>query len=83
VQSIARTPKQIGAAMRRRRRTLGLNQTAIGKKAHLRQATISALEAGDPGTELRTLCEVLAALGLELVIQPRTKVSPADLENIF
>jgi len=73
MSQIARTPKQLGAAIRRRRRQLKLSQAALGSRAHLRQATISALENGEPGTQLRTLVDVLAALGLELVVQERSK----------
>jgi len=82
-EQIARTPKQIGAAIRRRRRTLGLNQQAIGQKTNLRQATISGLEAGEAGTQLRTLFDVLTALNLELVIRPRTKASTDRIEELF
>jgi HTH-type transcriptional regulator / antitoxin HipB len=80
---IARTPRQIGEAIRRRRKSLHLTQTALGDKAKLRQATISDLETGEPGTQLRTLLDVLAALELEMVIRPRTKASPQDIEAIF
>lgn len=80
---IARTPKQIGNAVRRRRRSLGLNQKDLGNKTHLRQATISGLEAGEPGTQLRTLFEVLTALNMELVIRPRTKASKEEIEELF
>jgi HTH-type transcriptional regulator/antitoxin HipB len=55
----------------------------LGEKSKLRQATISAVEAGAPGTALRILCEVMATLNLECVIRPRTKASAADIENIF
>ena len=81
MSQIARTPKQIGAALRRRRRQLRLSQAALGSRTNLRQATISALENGEPGTELRTLVDVIAALGLELVVQERSKAtsSIADL----
>jgi len=82
-EQIARTPKQIGAAIRRRRRTLGLNQQDIGQKTNLRQATISGLEAGEAGTQLRTLFDVLTALNLELVIRPRTKASTDRIEELF
>jgi HTH-type transcriptional regulator / antitoxin HipB len=78
MNQIARTPKQLGAAIRRQRRALGLSQTTLGAKTRLRQATISGLENGEPGTELRTLVEVLAALGLELVVRERSKAG----ENI-
>lgn len=80
---LARTPKQIGNAIRRRRRSLGLQQSAVGKKTSRRQATISALEAGEAGTQLRTLLEVLTALDLELVVRPRTKASIEKIEDLF
>jgi HTH-type transcriptional regulator / antitoxin HipB len=83
MDQIARTPKQIGDAIRRQRRKLGLNQTALGERTRLRQATISAVESGEPGTQIRTLCDVLAALDLEFVVRPRSKATPADIEDIF
>ena len=83
MQLLARTPQQIGSALRRYRRNIGLNQTELGQKTGLRQATISAVEAGEPGTEVKTLCEILAGLELELVIRPRTKASTEDIEAAF
>jgi HTH-type transcriptional regulator/antitoxin HipB len=80
---IARTPKQVGDAVRRRRRLKGMKQMDVGEKTNLRQATISALEAGEPGTQLRTLFDVLTALDLELVIRPRTKASTEKIEDMF
>jgi HTH-type transcriptional regulator / antitoxin HipB len=82
-EQIARTPKQIGEAIRRHRRAKNLNQQALGKRTNLRQATISAVEAGEPGTELRTLFDVLTALDLELVVRSRTKVSKEKIEELF
>lgn len=82
-EQIARTPKQIGAAVRRRRRAMDMNQKDVGTKTQLRQATISGLEAGEAGTELRTLFGVLTALNLELVIRPRTKASTDKIEEMF
>ena len=82
MDQIARTSKQIGAAVRRRRRTLKLNQSDLGAKADLRQATISALENGEPGTQLRTLIDAMAALGLEMVIRERSRADK-DIEDIF
>jgi HTH-type transcriptional regulator/antitoxin HipB len=83
MEQIARTPRQAGAAIRRWRHSHAQTQNALGKKTNLRQATISALEKGAPGTQLRTLFDVLAALGLEVVIRPRRKVSPEEIEAIF
>ena len=82
MEQIARTSMQIGAALRRRRRSAGLSQDALAAKANLRQATISALESGEAGTQLRTLIDVMAALGLEIVIRERTKAAD-NIEDVF
>jgi HTH-type transcriptional regulator/antitoxin HipB len=79
----ARTVKQIGAIIRRARRNAGLTQAGLGKKIGLRQATISKLEKGEPATQLSTLLDVLTALGLEIIIDKRGRVSAQDLENLF
>ncbi|MBX9906094.1 MAG: helix-turn-helix domain-containing protein [Burkholderiales bacterium] len=80
---IARTPKQIGEIVRRRRQTLKQTQVQMGKQVRLRQATISKLETGEPGTRLSTLFDVLTALDLELVIRSRSKSSSHDIEENF
>lgn len=79
----ARTPQQLGALIRRARRQAALTQGALGAKMGARQATISKLEAGEPATQLRTLMDALAALDLELVVRPRTKTAPKDIEDLF
>jgi HTH-type transcriptional regulator / antitoxin HipB len=79
---IARTPKQVGDALRRRRRSLGMHQKDIAGKTGLRAATISGVEAGQSGT-LRTLFDVLTALDMEVVIRPRTKGSTEKIEDLF
>jgi HTH-type transcriptional regulator/antitoxin HipB len=79
---IARTPKQVGDAVRRRRRSLGMTQKDIAEKTNLRQATISGVEAGESGT-LRTLFDVLTALDMEVVVRPRTKASTDKIEDLF
>ena len=82
MEQIARTSRQIGAAVRRRRRILSLRQGDVGSRTNLRQATISALENGEPGTQLRTLISVMAELGLEMVIRERSMAS-VDLEDVY
>ncbi|MER8682789.1 helix-turn-helix domain-containing protein [Mesorhizobium sp. M0306] len=83
MDQIARTPKQLGDAIRRQRRKLGLNQTTVGERTMLRQATISAVENGAPGTQLGTLCDILAALDLELVVRSRTRANSTEIEDVF
>ena len=82
MEQIARTSRQIGAAIRRRRRRLGLRQGDVGAKTNLRQATVSALESGEPGTQLRTLISVMAALDLEMVLRERTKAEKT-IEDLY
>jgi len=82
-QHIARTEKQLGAILRRVRKQSGLTQSDLGKRIHLRQGTVSRLEAGAPAIQLHTLMEALAALDLELVIRTRSKASAADIESVF
>lgn len=82
MQQIVRTSKQLGAAIRRCRRSAGMSQGELGAKTNLRQATISALEKGEPGTQLRTLIDVMTALGLEMVVRDRSKAA-GKIEDIF
>jgi len=60
-----------------------MNQTRVGDQTKTRQATISAVERGAAGTQLGTLCNILAALDLEFVIRPRTKAKASEIEDIF
>lgn len=83
MDAIARTTKQIGAAVRRARKQKSLTQDDLGQRMHVRQATVSKLEAGEPGTQLRVLMDALAALHLELVIRPRSKASGKEIEDLF
>jgi HTH-type transcriptional regulator / antitoxin HipB len=82
MNTVVRTPPHIGAAIRRQRKLKGLTQTQLGEKTKLRQATISQLENGEGGAQLKTLTDVLAALNLELVIQDRS-TSSGDIEDLF
>lgn len=80
---LARSASQLGAIVKRRRRLKQLTQTQLAAHIGARQATISGLEAGAAGTRLSTLLEVLAALELELIVQPRSKGSAQAVEDIF
>ena len=83
MEQIARAAAQLGAALRRRRRSLGMTQSDVSARTHLRQATISRLENGEPKAQLQTVVDVLAALDLELVVRPRTKAGTSWIEDIF
>jgi len=83
MEQIVRTAKQVGAAIRRVRRTKNLTQSVVGSNTRKRQGTISLLETGDVDTQLGTLLDVLSALDLEIVIRNRSKASAKDIEELF
>lgn len=77
----APTPQQLSAVLRGRRKALGLTQSDIGSKVGLLQKTVSALETDPAASSIASLYRLLAALDLELVLQPRVvPPSAATLE---
>jgi HTH-type transcriptional regulator/antitoxin HipB len=82
METIARTPLQLGNSIRERRRKLDLTQEQLAAKVGMRQKTVSDIESAGAG-RLDTLLRVLGALDLELVIRRRTKGSPNDIEANF
>ena len=82
MEQIGRTAKQIGAAVRRQRKALGLTQADLGSEVLVRQATISELENGNGNVRIGTLVRLLGTLGLELIIRPRSR-SIRSYKEIF
>jgi HTH-type transcriptional regulator/antitoxin HipB len=82
IDKIARTPLQLGNYIRERRRELGLTQENLASKIGMRQRTVSHIETS-AAARLDTVLRALAALDLELVIRPRTKSLPQDIERLF
>ena len=82
IDKIARTPVQLGNYIRERRRELGLTQENLAAKIGVRQRTVSDIETS-AAARLDTVLRALAALDLELVVRPRTKGSPQDIERLF
>jgi HTH-type transcriptional regulator / antitoxin HipB len=80
---VIRNTKQLGAAIQRRRKEQELTQSELGVRMNTRQATVSKLEKGEPATQLQTVMNALTALGLELVVRPRTTSSVKELEDLF
>jgi HTH-type transcriptional regulator / antitoxin HipB len=75
MEVIARTPQQLGHALMRVRRKQELTQDKLAELSGLRQGTVSTAEGGEPGTEIGTICTLLAALDLEIVIRPRASLA--------
>lgn len=83
MDQLARTPKQIGDALRRARRARKLSQTEAAELAGLRQELVSKIETGSPGTRIESICALLGALELEFVVRSRSRLSSEDMEDIF
>jgi HTH-type transcriptional regulator/antitoxin HipB len=76
MDTVARTPTQLGATLRSARIRRGLTQTDAASAVGLKQKTISSLETVGARTSVDTLYKVLSALGLQLVIREKsTKTS--------
>jgi len=65
----------LGKVLRRRRKDLGLSQTAAGEKFNIPQKTVSTIESGSSSVNLSTLFKYMSALGLEMQLEPRAKAA--------
>lgn len=83
MSELVRSPKQLGFAFRNARRAQALTQTDAANRACIRQGTLSQLENGLETTKLKTIMNLLRALDLELTVQPRSKGSHKDIEDMF
>jgi HTH-type transcriptional regulator/antitoxin HipB len=79
---LARSPEQIGNAIRRARKKRGMSQAELGEKTGLRQGTISLIEKGHAAAKLETILVVLTVLNLELQIAPRSGLAGALLRGL-
>lgn len=82
IRTPIRTAAQLGEALRRARKSAGLSQAALADLAGLRAATLSALENGASNAQAGTILAVMAALNLELRVQPRDHDTP-DFDALF
>lgn len=67
------TASELGAAVAKRRRELGLGQDALAELAQVSPRFIGALEHGKPTARLDKIQAVLDVLGLEIDVRVRQK----------
>ena len=67
------SPRTLGQALRYHRKKLQLSQTEAGQRINLTQKMVSNIENGVAGVRLGTLFNYMAALGLEIHLEPRDK----------
>ncbi len=68
------SPKILGQILKSARSQKGLTQEQAGKLVGITQAMLSRIERGETHIRIDTLFRLLAALELEMAIQPRNKV---------
>ncbi len=62
---------ELGSLIKRRRKTLGINQKQLSELTEIGLRTIKGLEAGKTNPTFKTILTLLDVLGMELMI--RTK----------
>ncbi|TVP74930.1 MAG: transcriptional regulator [Puniceicoccaceae bacterium] len=72
-----KTSQEIGALIRRVRKSQGLNQSDLAMIANTAQRFISELERGKPTCQLGKMLDVLAALGIRMELH-RSDASGGD-----
>ena len=83
MSTLARSSKQLGLLIQRHRKERDLSQTELADLAGLRQEMVSKIESGQSGSRLSSIYALLAALDLEMTIQPRTRSGADDMADIF
>jgi len=84
-----RTPSDLGALIRDRRRRLGLDQKSLAAKVGVSRQWIVEVEKGKPRAEVSLVLRTLDALGIPLTggDAPKTKgksgPSPIDIDSII
>jgi HTH-type transcriptional regulator / antitoxin HipB len=68
VQIALRTPADVGALIKDRRRALGIDQAELAERIGLGRLWVNQVERGKPGASLGLVLRAFAALELELVV---------------
>jgi HTH-type transcriptional regulator/antitoxin HipB len=80
MNTVTRTPQQLGQSLKARRAKLQLSQTEVAAKVGMKQNTVSVLEISTPSSSVESLFKVISALGLELVVREKSK-SPSSSQE--
>ena len=75
---IVRSSKDLGAAVKARRKALALDQGSLAAKVGVSRQWIGALEQGKPGAEIALVLRTLRALELPLTIGEPLQTRPSE-----
>ena len=78
-----RTGAGLSMAIHQRRLALGLTQAQLGEQVGISQKRVSQIETCASKLDVRTMCKIVAALGLDLVLVERQErcLPLADFET--
>jgi HTH-type transcriptional regulator / antitoxin HipB len=82
---LIRTPADLGAIIRDRRRQLKLDQAAFAKRIGVSRPWVIAIERGHPGAALGLVLRALDVLDIQLdagIDQAKRRPAPFDIDNI-
>ena len=77
-----RTPADIGALIRDRRRTLKLDQSALANRVGVGREWIIDIEKGKPRAQLELVLRTLNALGIELNVETGEPAATRNIEAV-
>lgn len=72
---LVKTPNDVGALIRERRKQKGLDQQTLARSVGVSRKWIVEVEQGKPGAALGLILRTLAELGISLEISPSTPSS--------
>jgi HTH-type transcriptional regulator / antitoxin HipB len=79
-----RTARQLGGAIRSRRRKLGWSQEVLATKVGVSRRWVVTVEQGKPGAEIALLLRTMNVLGLVVdVIEAPVARGPTDLDRLL
>ena len=67
---IADTTVALGAAIKSRRKRLGMTQLDVANLSGVNRETVVRAEGGDQGVSIGTLARIALAVGLEVALEP-------------
>lgn len=84
---LIRTTADLGAAIRDRRKSLGLSQDELARRVGVGRQWVIAVEHGKPGAELALVLRVCDVIGMPLMTgaspTPATGAASVDLDAII
>lgn len=81
VQIALKTPADIGALIKDRRRSLGLDQAELAERIGVGRLWVNQVERGKPGASMGLVLRALTAVGIELWADEPDRKSPRPEAN--